>query len=95
VVLAYKPLELLALPFRNREPLVLAVLSQGQLLPASAALQPLVVLAYKLLEPLVGEPLPLAHINLKNLLVSRKNRNNSFLSVQVPRSLHRGDLGLF
>jgi hypothetical protein len=52
VVLAYKPLEPLALPFRSREPLVLAVLSQGQLLPVSVALEPL-VLPFVIIEPQV------------------------------------------
>ena len=77
VVLAYKLLEPLALPFRNREPLVLAVLSLGKLLLRSVLLEPL-VLAYKPLEPLVGEPLPLACGNLKNLPAVRKNRSSSF-----------------
>ena len=105
LVLAFVLRWTLATAFVTPEAQALEVLTLRQLLPASVALEhllpvfvttePLVVLAYKLLEPLVGEPLPLAHINLKNLLVSRKNRNNSFLSVQVPRSLHRGDLGLF
>ena len=68
VVLAYKLLEPLALPFRNREPLVLAVLSLGQLLPASVALEPL-VLAFKNREPLVLAVLLLGKLLLRSVLL--------------------------
>ena len=59
-------LDPLVLPFRNREPLVLALVLLGQLLLGSTPLEPL---------PL--EPLLLACVNLKNLLVVRKNRSSS------------------
>lgn len=72
-------LEPLVLPFRNRELLVLAFVLLGQLLLGSVPLEPLVLLAYKPLEPRVTEPLPLPRVlvNLKNLLVVRKNRSSS------------------
>ena len=76
LLLASVALEPPVLGFRNRQPPVLAVLSLEQLLPASVALEPL-LLAYKPLEPLVKEPPSLGRVNLKNLLVVRKNRSSS------------------
>lgn len=87
VVLADKPLESLVAAFSNRQRLVLAFVLLGQLLLGSVALEPLglpfatleplVLLAYRKLEPRVTEPLPLASINLKKLLVVRKDRSSS------------------
>jgi hypothetical protein len=77
VPLAHKPLEPRLVAFRNQEALVLAVLPLGQLLMAFVPPEPPVVLASKPREPLVGEPLPLAGVNLKNLLAVRKNRSSN------------------
>jgi hypothetical protein len=76
-VLTFVDRQQLVMAIRDLQPLVLAVLPLDQLLPASVVLEPLVVLAYKPLEPLVAKPLPLAGVNLKNLLVVRKNRSSS------------------
>jgi hypothetical protein len=77
LVLECKPLEPRLVAFRNQEALVLAVLPLGQLLMAFVPPEPPVVLASKPREPLVGEPLPLAGVNLKNLLAVRKNRSSN------------------
>ena len=74
---ARKPL---VLPCSSREPLVLALVPPGHLLPASAALELLVLLVFKPLEALVAEPLPLGGVNLKKLIVVTKNRSSSSLA---------------
>jgi hypothetical protein len=96
VVLAYKLLEPLPLPFRNREPLVLAVLTQGQLLTASVALDPL-VLSFKNREPpalavlLLGKLL-LRSVPLDPLLLAYKPLEPLVAEPLPPAHIHRKNL---
>ena len=84
LVLSFLSLEQLLRASAVLDPLVLPFVLLGQLLLGSVALEPL-VLPFVTIEPLVVlayrklEPLPLASVNLKKLLVVKKNRSSSSL----------------